>query len=168
VRSLIRNRFLVTVRRYSIRRRIADRIGLVAVDRRGRCRLSIRKRVKPADQIRIVALRLRLGFCENAEQFLDRVDRLQNECNRIRRYREFSVAKLAQNVFGGVRNLFQPGQSKETARTLESVNQAENAAQQLRIVGFLFESDDLHIETIDCLVRLGQKFAKKVVHDKPR
>jgi hypothetical protein len=55
-------------------------------------------------------------------------------------------------------------QAKEAARTLDRVNQAENIAEDLGVVWFLFETHKLDVDHVEAFVSFGQEFAEQIVH----
>ena len=78
-----------------------------------------------------------------------------------------TVAVLAHQGLGRMRQRFQARQAKEPAGALHRMHQTENIGQDCLIVGFLLELDQFDVHNIKALKGFGQKLAKKIVHATP-
>ena len=76
-----------------------------------------------------------------------------------------AVAEFAHQRFGGVRQRFQPRQAEEAAGALDGVNQTENVAEDLGVVGLLLETHELDVDHVETFVGLGQELPQQVVHE---
>ncbi len=68
------------------------------------------------DQVLIGAFRLGLGRFQPGENFLDAVDAGQNQADRFTRDRH-AVTELAHQRLAGMRQRFQPRQTRESRRS---------------------------------------------------
>ena len=75
-----------------------------------------------------------------------------------------AVAELAHQGLGGMRQRLEARQAEEAAGPLDGVDQAENVVENLRVVGFLLEANQLDVDGIEAFVRLGEEFPEQVVH----
>ncbi len=126
--------------------------------RNGSCRRpAFRRGVQQLDQIAVLAFGLGAGFLEDTQQFLDAIDRGEDERHRIRRHFQSAVPELAQHVLRRVGDRFQPGQAEEAARALDRVNQPENVLQDCRIRRIPLELYQFNVQDRQILGRLRQK-----------
>jgi hypothetical protein len=58
------------------------------------------------------------------------------------------------------------GQPKKAAGALDRMDEAKDVAEDLGVVRFALETDELGVNVIEILVGLGQKLAEQVVHEK--
>ena len=63
-----------------------------------------------------------------------------------------------------MRQRFEPRQPEEAAGPLDGVNEAKDVVENLRVVRFLLESNQLHVDGVEAFVRLGEKLTQQVVH----
>src|SRR4051812_18231152 len=64
-----------------------------------------------------------------------------------------------------MRERFQPRQSQKPARSLDRVHQPENVIQDLGVVRFLLEPNQLIIDGVQALASLRQKFTQQIIHE---
>ena len=76
-----------------------------------------------------------------------------------------AVAEFAHQGFGGVRQRLQARQAEEAAGALDGVDQTENVAENLGVVGLLLEAHQLDVDHVETFVGLGQEFPQQVVHE---
>ena len=117
------------------------------------------------DQVFVGAFGLGLGGFETGEDFLDAVDRGQDQRHRAGRHRH-AVAEFAHQGLAGMGQRFEPGQSQEAAGALDGVNQPEDVIQNLGIGGVLLEPHQLIIDRIQAFVGLGEELPQKIVHQR--
>ena len=143
-----------------LRHQRADRVlrGLRLVFRGGH-----RHPLELADQILVVALGLGLGLLESGQHFLQPVDGGEDQRDGFAGDRH-PVAEFAHQGFGGMRERFQPRQPEEAAGPFDRVDEAEDVAEDVRVVRLLLEANELHVDRVEALVRLGQELAQQVVH----
>src|SRR6185437_4223590 len=115
-------------------------------------------------QLAVVARRLDFALLERRQQRLDAVERCQHEIDRDLGHRQLAVADLAEHALRGMRHAFEAGQPEEAAGSLDGVDDAEDAAEQLGIIGILLKLDELAVQHREALIRLGQEFAEQIVH----
>ena len=72
-----------------------------------------------------------------------------------------AVAQLAQEGFGLVGDRFQNRKCQEAARSLDGVNGAENASQQICILRVFLEFDEILIQPGEVFVTLDQKLTNR-------
>ena len=120
-------------------------------------------RMQLLDQILVGALGLGLGGLEAGQDFLDAVDRGQDQRHGFGLDRH-AVAEFAQQRLAGVGQRFQPGQAQEAAGALDGVNQPEDVIQNLRVGRILLEPNQLIVDRIQALVGLGQELPQQVIH----
>jgi hypothetical protein len=58
------------------------------------------------------------------------------------------------------------GQPKKAAGALDRMDEAKDVSEDLGVVRFALETDELGVNVIEILVGLGQKLAEQVVHEK--
>ena len=129
----------------------------------GRNRAFDRHALQLADQILVVAFGLGFVLLEPVEHFLEPVDGREDQRDGFAGDRH-AVAEFAHQRFGGVRQRFQPRQPEEAAGALDGVDEAENIVEDLGVVRLLLEADELDVDRVEALVRLGQELAQQVVH----
>ena len=134
-------------------------------DRCGFGMLAFGHLVQFLDQVFVGAFGFGLGGLEAGEDFLDAVDRGQDQRHRTRRHRH-AVAEFAHQGLAGVGQRFEPGQPEEAAGALDGVNQPEDVIQNLRISRVLFEPHQLIVDRIQALVGLGEELPQKIVHQR--
>ncbi len=105
-----------------------------------------------------------LLFLELVEDLLDPVDGREDERDRIAGHRH-AIAELAHERLGGVRERFEPRQSKKAAGALDRVDKPEDVVQDLGVVRFLLEMYELDVNRIEALACFGQKLAQQIVHE---
>lgn len=116
-----------------------------------------------ADQVLVVAGGLLALLGQLGENVLDPVDRLQNGRDRNGAH-GCAVPELPDQVFGGVGQRLQPRQADEAAGAFDGVNQPEDVAQDVAVVGLLLEAHEFPIDGIEIFARLGQELLQQVVH----
>ena len=112
------------------------------------------------DQVLVGALGLGLGGFQAGEDFLDAVDRGQDQRHGFGRHRH-AVAEFAHQRLAGMGQRFQPRQPEEAAGALDGVNQPENVIENLRVVRVLLEPHQLIVDRIQALAGLGQKLPQQ-------
>ena len=98
------------------------------------------------------------------ENGLDAIDGRKNKRDGIGCDRH-PVAELAHQVFGGVRQRFQPRQTEEAAGSLDGVHQTKDVIQNLGVVLILLEPHQLIVDGIQALAGFRQKLSQKIVHE---
>jgi len=125
------------------------------------------KGVEALDQVAVLAGGLGLGLLQDREKALDAIQRFEDQADSGGRDGQLAIADPAEHVLAGVSDRFQPRQAEEAAGALDGVHDAEDVAEQLRIIRVLLEADEFLIEQRETLGGLGQKFAEEVVHGCP-
>ena len=120
-------------------------------------------RVQLLDQVFVGALGLGLGGFEAGQDFLDAVDRGQDQRHGLGVDRH-AVAEFAHQRLAGMGERFQPRQAEEAAGALDGVDQAEDVIQNLRVVRVLLEPHQLIVDRIQALAGLGQELPQKIIH----
>ena len=120
-------------------------------------------RMQLLDQIFVGALGLGLGGLEACQDFLDAVDRGQDQRHGFGLDRH-AVAEFAHQGLAGMGQRFQPRQAQEAAGALDGVDQAEDVIQNLRVARVLLEPHQLIVDRIQALVGLRQELPQKIVH----
>ena len=118
---------------------------------------------QPVDQVPVAAFRLGFVLLELGQDFLQAIDRQQDERDGFARHR-LAVTKLAHQRLGGMRKRLEARQAEETTGTFDSVNKAEDVIENLRVVWILLELHQLNVDEIKALVGFGEEFAKKIIH----
>ena len=118
-----------------------------------------RQHLHLADQVLVAAERLGLAAFELGQDVLDTVDGGEDEGHRIAGDGQ-PVAKAAHQRLGGMGEGFESRQAEKAARSLDGMNEAEDVAQNLFVVGILLEADELDVDDIEMLARFGQKLAQ--------
>jgi len=121
--------------------------------------------IELADQVGIVAGRFVLQLLQPVEDCFDAINGGQYE-----RYRfpgdGHAVTKFAHQRFGGVRERLEPGQSKKAAGSFDGVDEAENVAENLAVIGLSLEAHQLGVDVIEVFGRLGQKLTQQLIHER--
>ena len=120
-------------------------------------------RMQLLDQVFVGALGLGLGGFKAGEDFLDAVDRGQDQRHGLGLDRH-AVAELAHQGLAGMGQRFQPRQPQEAAGALDGVDQAEDVIEDLRVARVLLEPHQLIVDRIQALAGLGQELPQKIVH----
>ena len=87
----------------------------------------------------------------------------ENQRHRLGRDRH-AVTELAHQRLAGMRQRFQPRQPEKAARALDGVNQPENVIENLRVVRFLLEPNQLIVNGVQALAGLRQKLPQQIIH----
>jgi hypothetical protein len=95
---------------------------------------------------------------------LNAVDGGENERDGLAGDRR-TIAKIAHQRFGGMRQRFEPRQCEKTAGSLDRVDKAKDVAENLGVVRILLKANQLCIDDIKAFARLGQKIAQQFVHE---
>ena len=130
---------------------------------RGAARACSRHLLERTDQIGVGALRLALVLLELGENVLDAIDGEQDQRDRFAGHRH-AVAEFAHQGFGGVRQRLEARQAEEAAGALDGVDEAEDVAENLGVVGLLLETHELDVDHVEALVGLDQEFPQQIVH----
>ena len=125
-------------------------------------------RVELRDQFLVVAVRFGLRLFEHRDDFLDPVERSENQTYSLGSNLLDTIAEIAENVFTRMGNGFETRQADKAARTLDRVNESENIAEELRVVRILLQLDDFNVQIIQAFDCLCEEFCKKIVHKSPR
>jgi 5-methylcytosine-specific restriction endonuclease McrBC regulatory subunit McrC len=64
-----------------------------------------------------------------------------------------------------MRQRLEARQAEETASALDRVNEPKNVRENFRVVRLLFETHEFDVDNVQILCRLGQEFAKQVIHN---
>ncbi len=75
-----------------------------------------------------------------------------------------AVTKAAQNVFRPVGNGFKTRQAQKPACALNRMDEAEDAADQILIVGILLKTQKILVQALEKFVGFSQKLRDEVVH----
>ena len=116
--------------------------------RRGRV-AALGEGVEAADEFLVVAGGLGLGLLERAQQPLDAIEGFEDQRDRVLGHGKLARAEFAKHFLGGMGHRFETRQPEKPARALDGVDDAEDHAQQLRVVGLLLEFDQLNVEDGD-------------------
>ena len=108
------------------------------------------------DQIFIGAGRLGFGRLQPSENFLDAVDARQNQADRLPRHRH-AVTEFTHQRLAGMGERLKPRQSEKAAGAFDGVDKAKNVIQYLGVVRVLLEPNQLIVDRVEALARLGQK-----------
>jgi hypothetical protein len=127
------------------------------------CGLTPRHGAEPTDEIGVVAFRLVLQVFDAAQDRFDAIKRGQNERDGIARDRH-AIAEFAHQALGRVGQPLEPRQSQEAARAFDSVNEAENIAEDLSVVRLLLEAHELGVDAIQTFAGFGQEIPQQLVH----
>ena len=114
-----------------------------------------RGRVKPLDQLLVVALGLGLRGLELSHDQLQPIQGLQHDGHDLAADRQYAVAHLAQDVLRRMGHAFQTRQAQKAAGPLDGVDQAENVVEDLRAVRVLLQRHQFVVDDLQRLVRLG-------------
>ncbi len=120
--------------------------------------------MKRIDQIGVGARRFGFGRLQLAENFLDTVDRAQDQRDGLAGHRH-SVAEFPHQRLGRMGQRFEARQSEKAAGAFDRMNQPEDIIENLRVVRILLETNELIIDSIETLVGFGQKFPQQIVHE---
>ena len=131
--------------------------------RMGVVRAAFGQQMQLLDQVLVAAFRFGLGGLEPGENFLDAIDRGQDQRDGAGGDRH-AVAEFAHQGLAGMGQRFQPRQAEEAAGALDGVHQAEDVIQNLRVVRVLLEPHQLIVDRIQALVGLRQEFPQKIIH----
>ena len=142
------------------RRQIGQRRGRRS---RGGGRLLGGHRLQGADQVGIGAGGLGTGGFEIGEDRLEPVEGGEDQGDRGAAD-GIAVAEAPHQRLGRVCQRFEPRQPEEAAGALDGVDEPEDVAQDLLVVGILLETDQLRIDRVQMLGALDQKLAKQIVH----
>ena len=115
------------------------------------------------DQIGIAAFGLGLRRFKPGENFLDAVDRAQDQRHGLAGHRH-AVAEFAHQRLGGMRQRLEPRQAEKAAGALDGVNQAKDVIQDFRVVRILLEPHQLVVDGVETLVGLRQELAQQIIH----
>ena len=115
------------------------------------------------DQVFVGAFGLGLGRFKAGEDFLDAVDRGQDQRHGFGLDRH-AVAEFTHQRLAGMRQRFQPRQPQEAAGALDGVHQAEDVIQNLRVARVLLEPHQLIVDRIQALAGLCQELPQQVIH----
>ena len=137
-------------------------IGLGAIG--GATFLQRVRRQYSLDQVLVAAFRLVLGGFQTCENFLDAVDRGENQRDRFGGDRH-AVAEFAHQGLAGMGQRLQPRQSQKAAGAFNGVNQPENIVENLCVVRLLLKPNQLIVNRVQALAGLGQKLAQQIVHE---
>ena len=115
-------------------------------------------------EIGVLALGLGGRALELAEDLLDPVERREDERDGLARDRH-AVAELAHQGLGRMGQRLEARQAEEAAGALDGVDEAEDVAQDRLVVRVLLEADELDVDRVEMLARLGQELTQQIVHD---
>ena len=131
------------------------RLDLIARSRRrdrgvpARRRLFVaRHGVEPLDEVGVVARRLALLRLDRAQDALDAIDGGENESDG-RGGDRHSVAELAHQRLGGMRQRLQPGQSEKAASAFDGMDEAKDVAEDLGVVRVLLEAHEFGVDPVE-------------------
>ncbi len=125
-----------------------------------------RQALQLIDQIEVIAFRLALFALDGRENFLDAVDGLQDQRDRVRRGGG-AVAELAHDVLGRMGERFKAREIQKAARAFDRMHKAENAVENLLVARFLLEPHKLIVDDVETLIGLGHKLTQQIVHKTP-
>ena len=131
---------------------------------RGRGALH-RHAVERLDQVAVGSLRLAMGLFEDIEDFLDAVDRRQNDGDRFAGHGH-AVAKFAHQRFRRMRERGKTRQAEKSACPFDGVDEPEDVVENLGVVWILLEPHKLDIDHVEAFVGFGQEFPEQIIHAK--
>jgi hypothetical protein len=127
-------------------------------------RAAFGDRVQLVDQVFVGAFRFGLGRFQAGQNFLDAVDRGQDQRDRLGRHRH-AVAEFAHQGLAGMGEGFQPRQPQKAAGALDGVHQAEDVIEDLGVARILLEPHQLVVDRIQALAGLRQELAQQIIHE---
>ena len=116
------------------------------------------RRVSVPISCRVVLVALRAGLLDRGEDVANRVDQNEKRARDVRVQSDLPVPKLAQEIFAGVRDRLELGETEEAARALDRVDRPEHARELLGIERFLLEGHQVALDLAQALVALDQEF----------
>ncbi len=116
------------------------------------------------DQVFVGACGLVLGRFQSGQDFLDAVDRGQDQRHGAGGHRH-AVAEFAHQCLAGMRQRFQPRQAEEAAGALDGVNQPKDVIQNLGVARILLELHQLIVDRIQAFAGFGQEFPQQIIHE---
>ncbi len=111
------------------------------------------------DLVALLALRL-----DGGEKRADGVDHGQQHVGDLGRGLHLAVAQPAEKVLADVGHGLEAVERQETAGSLDRVNRAEDARQQLPRLRLLLESHEVAVELVQVLVALHEELLDDLVH----
>ena len=130
-----------------------------------RRRLMPRHARQLLDQVGVIAGGFLLFRLELGEDRLDAVDGRKNERHSLGGDRH-AVAEFTHQGFGGMRQRFEPGQSKKSASALDGVDETKNIAENAAVIRLLLETHKLGVDEIEALAGFREKVAQQLVHSR--
>ena len=120
--------------------------------------IAFRRGLKTRDQRAVISVRLNTGGFQVAENFLDLIDRGQNQRDRWRGHIEPAIPETPKQGLARMGDRFQPWQADKPAGALDRVYEAEDVVQR-RLVGRVsLKPNQFNINRFKAFRRLGQKF----------
>ncbi len=110
----------------ALRRMTLRRVALWPIVLRRRRPLPFRNAVQRLDQRRIHPGLLLPRGADLADDHLDPVDCLQNQCHDVCLGRQLAITDAAQHILRGVRDALQPREAEEAAGALDRVHQPKH------------------------------------------
>ena len=71
---------------------------------------------------------------------------------------------LLIRVSAACASVFEARQAEKAAGALDGVDEPENVAENLGVVGILLETHELDVDHVEALVGLDQEFLEKIIH----
>ena len=127
-----------------------DLAGLERPLGRGAVRLARAEPVERADEVAVDALRLGGVALELGQDVLDAVERREDQRHGLGRDGH-AVAELAHQRLGRMGERLEPRQPEEAAGALDGVDEPEDVAQDLVVVGIALEADELDVDDVEML-----------------
>lgn len=115
------------------------------------------------DQRFVVAFRLLPLLGQLGQDILDAVDGLQDRGDRDGLHRG-AVAELPDHGFRSVGQRLETRQADEAAGPFDRVDQPEDVAQDVAVIGILLEAYEFPIDRVEILAGLRQELLQQLVH----
>ncbi len=135
----------------ALRRRLCRRFG------------SLLQAGQPRNQPTVVAFTLAAGGFYARQHLADRVHHGQQSARDFSIQIELAIAQPPQQAFADMRHGPQLVERQKTRRAFNGVNRAENAGQDLAVVGILLQRNQFPVQTVEVLAALHQKLFDDVV-----
>ncbi len=119
---------------------------------------------QPGDQSRVLAFALGVFRLDGLENRAQAVEQLQQAGDDRPVGGQLALAQLAQQVFSGVGQLFQPLEAQKPGGSLDRMHRAEDLSDQARILRTLFQVGQTALHAVQPLLALDQEFSRQFIH----
>ena len=118
---------------------------------------------QPRNQPTVVAFALAARGFYARQHLADRVHHGQQSARDFSTQLKLAIAQPPQQAFADMRHGSQLVERQKTRRAFNGVNRAENAGQNLAVVGILLQRNQIPVQTVEVLRALHQKLFDDVV-----